>query len=176
MRKATIVLPLIASGLGVLFMAAPASAADTADTVVTFAITGGGLSISAPTGTVAITPVTASASAQTVNTDLGNVVVTDLRGATTGWVATVKAADFVNGSITVPAAAAAYTSANATVGGTVSIAHTDRTPMATTLATVQTATSVSGANSGTWDPNIAVTIPAGALVGTYTSTVVHAVT
>jgi hypothetical protein len=40
---------------------------------------------------------------------------------------------------------------------------------------VQTATAVLGVNTATWNPSIAVTLPAGAQAGTYSATITHSV-
>jgi hypothetical protein len=44
-----------------------------------------------------------------------------------------------------------------------------------TAGTVQTATAVVGVNTATWNPSIAVTLPAGAQAGTYSATITHSV-
>ena len=85
---------LFIGGAGVLTLAVPAFAATASDTPVTVEVTGGALTISAPTGSVDLGSVTTSGSIQTVSALLGNVVVTDNRAGTAGWTATASGTDF----------------------------------------------------------------------------------
>jgi hypothetical protein len=113
-------------GAGVLTLAVPASAATAPGTPVTVEVTGGALTISAPTGSV----------------DLGSVVV--------------------------------YTAPQATVTGTATVTPTTESSLYPG-GRVQDATDVDGNNTATWDPTIAVTIPADALAGTYSTSFTHSV-
>jgi len=167
---------LFIGGAGGLALAIPASAATASDTPVTVEVSGGALSISAPTGSVDLGSVLASTSAQTVSSLLGVVTVTDTRAGTLGWVATAGATDFTGPqsiSVSTPGSVT-YTPGQATVTGTANVAPTDENHLYPT-SPVQTATGVSGANTAAWNPTIAVTIPAGALVGTYGTTITHSV-
>ena len=74
----------------------------------------------------------------------------------------------------IPASAMAYIPGAATVAGIATVTPTSLTSMATP-GTVQTATAVTGDNTATWNPSIAVTIPAGAVAGTYSATITHSV-
>ena len=67
-----------------------------------------------------------------------------------------------------------YTPGTATVVGHATVTPISLTAM-TTAGTVQTATAVIGVNTATWNPSIAVTIPAGAVAGTYNATITHSV-
>ncbi len=166
---------LFLGGAGVLTFAAPAFAAQAADTPVTVQINGGGLSISAPTTSVPLGPASGSASAQTVTAPLGTVLVTDLRAGTAGWVATVGSTDFT-GPTAILAGAVAYTPGAPTVVGIATVTPGAVTPLGNAVTTIaQTATAVIGVNTASWIPSITVTIPAGAQAGTYHATITHSV-
>jgi hypothetical protein len=161
-------------------MAALAGTASAADSIVTFAVTGGSLSITAPAGPVSIGSVASSLTETPTSAALGAVTVTDLRGGELGWTVTAGATSFVNGSaqtVTVATAGKSlYTAPDAdpTATGTVTVTPTSLTQLSPP-ASVQVATAVDGANSATWSPTIGVTVPASANTGTYTSTLTHSV-
>jgi hypothetical protein len=167
---------LFAGGAGVLALGATAYADTTADTPVTVEVNSGTLGISAPTGSVDLGSVLASASAQTVSAALGMVTVTDSRAGALGWVATAGATDFTGpGSISVSTPGSiTYTPGQASVTGTANVAPTFEDHLYPTVP-VQTATGVSGVNTAAWNPTIAVTIPGGAQAGTYSTTITHSV-
>ena len=177
MRKMIITSALFAGGVGVLAIGAvPAFAATGSTTPVTVEVTGGALTISAPAGSVDLGSATASTSAQTVTGHLGDVTVTDNGGSTVGWSATVSAPDFT-GPQTISTSTwglVTYSSGAATTTGTVTtVPYTESTLNPGGPATL--GTNVSGANTATWDPTIAVIIPANALAGTYGSSLTHSV-
>ncbi|MFI9271217.1 hypothetical protein ACIGXM_10965 [Kitasatospora sp. NPDC052896] len=176
MRKSNIIAALLAGALGMTAYAVPASAQTTATTPVTAEVTSGALEISAPAGPVDLGSVVASSSPQTVSSQLGNVTVTDGRGGTSGWTATANAVDFTGPqNISVSAVgSSSYTSPTATVTGTATVTNSNLSPLYPPGA-VQTATGVSGINSAVWNPTISLTIPANALIGTYSSTITHSV-
>ena len=176
MRKTTIAAALIAGGTGMLAFTVPALAATASSTPVTVEVGGGDLGISAPAQSVNLGSVTATTSAQTVTSKLGAVTVTDSRAGTGGWVATAEASDFT-GPQTISTSTpglVTYTPGAATVSGTANVAATDEDHLYP-ADPVQTATGVNGANTAAWNPTIAVTIPAGALAGTYSTTITHSV-
>jgi hypothetical protein len=178
MRRRILILPLIASAAGLMAFALPASA-DTAGTPATFAITGGALTITAPTASVPLGSVASSVDALSVSAPLGTVTVTDARGGLAGWTTTAIANDFATAAVdgpvqTIPATDASYTSPTATKTGTVTVTAASLSSLATAGA-VQTATSVSGNNTAAWNPTVAVAIPANAVAGTYSSTITHSV-
>jgi hypothetical protein len=161
---------LFIGGAGVLALAVPASAATTP---VTVQVTGGGLAINAPAGPVSLGTASGSSSAQTVTGSLGLVVVTDLRAGVAGWVATAGSTSFV-GPQTIPGSAATYTPGTAVVIGIATVTPLSLASMIT-AGTVETATAVLGVNTATWNPSIAVTLPAGTEAGTYNATITHSV-
>src|SRR5579863_40822 len=74
--------------------ALPAGAAVTAGTPATFTLTAGALSISAPIGPVSLGSQLAATTATTVTGSLGVVTVSDQRGGTTTWTASVISGAF----------------------------------------------------------------------------------
>ncbi|SNT12615.1 hypothetical protein SAMN05421812_103280 [Asanoa hainanensis] len=159
------------------FGAAPAVAAPgpTATTGITFQITAGGLTITAP----ASVDLGNGVSGGTVAGSIGPVQVVDQRGLlVAAWTATVSSTAYTTGggtaAETIPNSAATYTPGlpTGTTGVPVPVAG-----LPGTLAsprTAYTATAV-GSNSVTWNPNLSIAIPAAAVVGTYTGTVTHSV-
>ncbi|ADP81742.1 hypothetical protein [Frankia inefficax] len=172
---------LTAAGLALL----TAVPADAATTTVTFTLTGGALTISAPAtanlGTAAVGTATLSGS-------LGAVTVTDARGALLGtWTASVFSTNFTTGggtpSETIAATAVNYASLTATsTTGTAVFTPGQATvglaaPLGTTAPglTAFSATAIVGNNTATWNPTLVVNIPSAAVAGTYTGTVTHSV-
>jgi hypothetical protein len=176
MRKRTTLVPVILSVLGLLPCAPQASAAGSGSTPVTIQVTSGTLDITVPAGPVSLGTVAASASAQTVSSQLGNVEVIDSRGGDTGWTVTANGTDFTgpqNISVSAPGSSS-YTTPAATVTGTADVTPSNLNPLYPP-GPVQTATGVSGVNTATWNPTISVTLPANAESGTYSSTITHSV-
>jgi hypothetical protein len=154
-----------------LGFAAPATAAQTDDTAVTFTLTGGSLDINAP-GTSALTNATTAAA--TTSGSIVGVAVTDLRSGVAGWVASAVSTDFTATGTTIAAASVGYASSAPVVTGFATV-----TPAATaaigTIRPVQTATTVVGDNSATWTATVEVTLPADARAGAYAGTITHSV-
>ena len=152
-------------------------AAGTGSTTTTFTISTGTLSISVPPtanmGTVA-------SGSTHVSSLLGDVQVTDLRASLAGsWVTTVSSTDFVTGggtgAETVPNSDVTYDPGDI-VSSSGTATFTPGTPG--TLAAPRTAfsaTSEVGDTVATWDPQITIQIPPGAVNGTYTGTITHSV-
>jgi hypothetical protein len=67
-----------------------------------------------------------------------------------------------------------YTAPQATVTGTATVDPSTESTLYPG-GPVQVATDVNGSNTATWDPTIAVTIPANALAGTYSTSITHSV-
>ena len=169
-RAAVLSSAVVVSVVGVLAFAAPANAVTTHDTIVTVAIAQGEIGITAPADP-ALTSVPATAAGTTVTIALGEIAVSDLSGGT-GWTVGAAATPFtgadaggVLGSVAYPAVVAA-TVGSAVVTGSALAALTE-VPVA-----VQDA-AATGANSATWSPTLTLTIPAGAQVDSYTSTITH---
>lgn len=111
--------------------------------------------------------------------------VTDDRGmANASWTATVTATTFTTGgqtaAETIPLAQITYWSGPATASagsGTFTPGQSNAT-VAVNLTSPRTAFSLAGGstiNSSSWNPTLAVSVPAAAVQGTYTATVTHSV-
>lgn len=158
-----------------LSMVALAPAAHAADTTTTFSLTGGALSVTAPT-TAALSD--AAAGAAQLSGSLGNTTVEDLRGGTTGWAASATSTAFT-GALVAPATIAnssvLYTGGLATTTGVVTAASTAvDAPMNVSVAAMS-GTLVVGNNTATWNPGIKVNLPANALADNYSGTITHSV-
>lgn len=172
MRKHLIITPILASAALLVFGAGPAMAA----TDATFTITGGSLAITAPTTLVPLGTAAANPGAHDITGALGEVTVTDGRGGVAGWVASVISTAFTPPApaVAVAASAVLYTTPTATVTGTSTVtAQNANGP--TGVMPVQTATTVSGANTASWSPTITVHVPAGAMPGVYAATITHSI-
>jgi hypothetical protein len=148
--------------------------AHAADTTTTFTITAaGGLAISAP-GSADLGSV--ASGTLTVSDNLGTVTVTDNRGAILGnWTATASSTDFAHDSDSdhdIAAASAVYATGVVTNTGLGVSAGAGGSLAAPVVAAARVG---AGNNSSSWDPTVTVTLPAQAVVGTYTATVTHSV-
>ena len=143
---------------------------------VTVAVITGVLSISVPAGA----DLGAISVGATATTDLGTVTVTDNRALPgASWTATVSSTDFTN-TVTpadlIPAGDASYfVNTLGTTTGSATFTPTPVTVLSGSPQAVVTATSANGDNSATWDPQIQVSVPGTAVVGTYTATITHSV-
>jgi hypothetical protein len=144
-------------------------------TPASFEVTGGGLTISAPTGAnVDLGARLASNVAGTISGSLGVVTVSDLRGGATTWTASVISSAFT--PTAGPAVAASLVSYNAgviTPSGPVTAVGGVFANL-TGVVPVVTGTST-GPSSATWNPLILVAIAANLAPGIYTATVTHSV-
>ena len=164
--------PRLAAGgavIAVALMAAPTAA-------------GAALAITVP-GTANLGSVPSSTA--TRSAQLVTVTVTDDRLLGVAWTATVSTTAFTTGSGTAPEtigqAFIAYWSGPVTSSSGAAV----RTPgqltslLAQSLSTNRTAFSAVGVslvvNSTSWNPTVVITIPAGAVAGSYTATITHSV-
>ncbi len=115
----------------------------------------------------------------TISGPLGAVVVTDDRALlAAAWTATASSTAFTTGggtpSETIPASAATYTPGTPFTTGTITV-----TPTTVTLSggaqTVVAGTAGVGDNTATWNPAVAVAVPAAAVGGLYTGTLTQSV-
>jgi hypothetical protein len=169
----------LATLLGAIALALPVSAAGTS---TTFTLAGGSLSVSVPTSKDLGSVATGTAS---ISGQLGTVTVTDNRGVLLGsWSASVSSTDFTTGGATsnetIDKGKGAYWSGNATAtSGTATFVPGQLTSgNAQDLSVSRTAFSASaivGNNSASWNPTVTITIPSGAVAGTYTGTITHSV-
>jgi hypothetical protein len=142
-------------------------------TPATFTLTAGALSISAPSASVSLGSQVAATSSSTMSGQLGNVTVSDQRGGTTTWTASVISTAFtpLSGPAD-PAANVSYAAGTITVSGVVAtaVAAADLTG----ISTVVTGAS-GGISTATWDPTISVFVPANFAPGLYSATITHSV-
>ena len=110
--------------LACLLAAAAATAGSAgATTPATFTLTAGGLSISAPTGSVSLGSQPVSNSSFTISGALGVVTVSDQRGGVTTWTASVISTAFTpNSGPADPAANVSYAAGTITQSGVVASA------------------------------------------------------
>jgi hypothetical protein len=168
MRK----LMLFASTIAVFAMATvlPAAAA----TPATFTLTAGALSISAPTVGVSLGSQLAATSSSTMSGSLGVVTVSDQRGGTTTWTASVIATAFT------PPAGPADPATNVSYAAGTIAASANVVPTAvaasdlTGVSTVVTGAST-GISTASWNPTITVIVPANFAPGVYSATITHSV-
>jgi hypothetical protein len=153
---------------------APGASGDP-DTTVTFTVTSGLLTMTAP----ATADLGSGVPGATITGTIGNTTVTDDRAQlAASWTATASSTSWTTGggapAETIPATDATYSPGALTTTGII----TDR-PFDITLSsgpqTVVTGTGGTGDNSATWDPTLHVSVPAAAVIGTYTATLTQAV-
>ncbi|WP_430498509.1 hypothetical protein ACQRWP_26285 [Micromonospora trifolii] len=183
MRTANICLAGAAAAAMVGFLAAPAAAAPTDTTTVTFEVAAGTLDIDAP----ATADLGTGAPGSTITGQLGPVTVDDSRGAAdASWVATVTATVFQTGggtpAETVLPGEIDYWSGPATATtGTGTFTPGQATAAAAepldsvTPVTAFTHTGGTGGNTATWNPTLIVNVPLDSIAGVYTGTVTHSV-
>jgi len=154
---------------------APAPGPGDPDTTVTFAVTSGELTMTAPTAS----DLGSGAPGDTITSEIGAVTVTDDRALlTAAWTATASATDFTTGggtaAETIPATDATYSPGTITTTGTITA-----TPTSITLdheaQPVVAGTAGVGNNTASWDPTVAVAVPPAAVGGTYTGTLTQSV-
>lgn len=149
-----------------------AGVAQAAPTITTFTLTA---------GVVAIVPLPAAVLGNTavgntsITGSLGLVTVTDLRGSTTPWVATVSSTTFTGPSSSASTAISYNAGTVTTVLGVISIPASAAVAVTGTPAAVVAPTSQLGINTVTWTPNLTVTLPQDAVAGLYTGTVTTSV-
>lgn len=145
------------------------------DTTVTFEVTTGALSMSAPVSV----NLGAGAPGTTINGNVGAVSVTDDRALlVASWTVTAAASDWTTGggtpAETVPATDVGYDPGSITTTGTITATGTPIT-LSGTAATVVTGTAGVGNNTASWNPALSVAVPASAVGGTYTGTLTESV-
>lgn len=142
---------------------------------MTFTVTSGELSMSAPVSA----DLGSGAPGTTINGNLGAVTVTDDRALlSASWTTTAAATDFTTGggtpAETVPATDAGYDPGSVTTTGTITVTGTPIT-LSGTATPVVTGTDGVGNNTASWNPALAVAVPASAVGGTYTGTLTQSV-
>ena len=154
----------------------PASGTGGSACSVTVGIIAGPLTITAPVNAnLGLAPPGGSVSAS-----LGPVQVTDDRGFGADWTASVSSTDFSTGGgspvETIPAGDATYTITGlATATGPAAFTSVTTVNLSGSPQAVVGATNVEGNTAVTWDPEIRIAVPAGAIGGTYSATITHSV-
>ena len=168
------------TGLAALVPAA-ANAGTSGSTPVTFTLTGGALSLTAPSATATLTGGTLSVGGSSVSGALGNTTVTDERG-TLGHTDTVTMAttDFSDGAgntVLASGNATGYSGTATPTGVAVPVGTTAATavPISGAGGAILQLTSVVGSGGASYSPTVSVAIPAGSVAGTYTGTVTQTV-
>jgi hypothetical protein len=176
---AAVLIPTAASAAVTNPTISNAPAAGDPDTIVTFAVTTGELTMTAPASATLATGT--GVPGTTISGLLGSTVVTDDRASlAASWTVSVSSSDFTTGAATVPetvpAADVTYTAGTFFTTGTITVTAT---PAALTLSNEAQqdifGTAGIGNNSATWNPTLAVALPAQAVTGTYTGTLTQSV-
>ena len=154
---------------GTLTQSVSGTTPETASTTVTFTVTSGALSLGVP----ASANLGSGAPGTTISAAIGPVILTDDRAlASASWSVTAAETDFTNGGQTIPASDASYEVGSVTTTGTITVTATNAT-LENPAQDVVTGTAGVGNNTATWDPVVAVNVPAGAAAGVYTGTLSH---
>lgn len=143
---------------------------------VTTGVISGPLSLTAP----ASAALGSGAPGTTISSSLGTVQVTDGRGFGADWAAAVSSSDFTTGAgspaETIPAGDDLYDISGLTSAiGPATFGYVPQVALSANPQDVVNATGVDGNTTVTWTPVLHVTVPGGAIGGTYTGTIVHSV-
>ena len=187
MRKSLVLSMAAAMTAGLAALVPAAANAGSGDTASTFTLTGNasGLSISVPDGSS--TPVdlgTTTTGSASLTHALGNVSVTDTRGALAAtWSVTGSTTDFTTGTATANETVAAanvgyYAGAGSALAGQVGAftpVGTALTPVPLAAATPVGAWAGVGNNTVTFNPTVSFTLLPSQVAGTYSGTITHSV-
>jgi hypothetical protein len=148
-----------------------------ATTPATFTLTGGALSISAPTTSVSLGSQVAASGSSTISGQLGTVTVSDQRGGPTTWIASAISTSFVqtpdNAGPADPASNVSYAAGAITFTGTAAGAAV-AAPNLTGVSPVVNG-STAGIGTASWNPTISVVIPPNFAPGVYDATITNSV-
>ena len=167
MRKLLFLASTFAALAGV--SALPAGSA----TPATFQLVAGTLSISTPTASVSLGSQVSSVTSSTMSGPLGVVTVSDQRGGTTTWTASVISTAFTpTAGPADPASNVSYAAGTITASGVVAtaVAGADLTGVTTVVTGAST-----GVSSASWNPTISVLVPANFAPGVYAATITYSV-
>jgi hypothetical protein len=167
--------PLRPAALAYSSSSTPSGGDPSADTTVTFSVTVGALSITAP-GTANLGT---GLPGGKIDGALGTVTVTDNRALlAASWTATANSTDWTTGggtgNETIPAGDVVYDPGTVNKTGTITVNPSTIT-LSSTAQTVVAATAGVGNNTAAWDPNLEVSVPAAAVGGAYSGTVTDSV-
>jgi hypothetical protein len=121
-----------------------------------------------------------TAPGRSISAALGIVEVTDNRTSPVDWTATVSSTDFTTGDATaaetIPVADAEYLISGFTgTTGSATLTPASVTVMSGSSQDVVAATNVVEDNSASWNPQIEISVPDGAIDGDYTATITQSV-
>jgi|tagenome__1003787_1003787.scaffolds.fasta_scaffold20099031_1 hypothetical protein len=178
MRK-TIALGITAATTAGLAAFVPATAnAASGTTPVTFTLSGGFLTLTVPSATATLAGGALSVTGSSVTGQLGTTTVSDARGLLTATdTVTMSTTDFSDGAGNiVPATgnATGYSGVATPTGTGLPVPTLTGQNIAGTGSTILTI-AVIGSGGASYNPTVSVTIPAGAVQGTYTGTVTQSV-
>lgn len=163
--RTPLVLGTVASAV-LLASALPASAETTA---TTFELTGGTLALSVQ-GTAALT--NGASGSTNITGSLGAVSVNDARGGTANWNVSGASTAFTGAKVGGSSSTAvSYTGGVVTETGTITVADGTAKTLTSTPVSVVAPTALSGNNTASWTPSLAVSMPANALADNYSGTV-----
>jgi hypothetical protein len=145
------------------------------NTTVTFAVTSGALTMTAP----AAADLGSGAPGTTIIGEIGTTTVTDNRALlSASWNATASATDFTTGAATtnetIPATDVDYAPGTITTTGGITATPHDIT-LDHEAQLVVAGTAGVGKNTASWDPTLTVHVPVQAVTGTYTGTLTQSV-
>ncbi|MGW7449366.1 hypothetical protein [Kitasatospora sp. NPDC054795] len=160
-----------AAAILALVQPGPAIAEGDPSTTVTFTVTSGALSMSVP----ASASLGSGAPGTTISAPIGPCTVVDDRALlSASWTVTAAETDFANGSSTIPATDATYSPGTVTTTGVITVTTTNVT-LSNSAQTVVTGTAGVGDSTASWNPTVAVNVPASAVGGAYTGTLTQSV-
>jgi hypothetical protein len=143
-------------------------------TPMSFTLTAGALSISAPTLSVSLGSEVSSTTASSISGTIGVVTVTDQRGGVTTWTTSAIASAFTPSSGPAdPASNVSYVAGPITVSSTVVATGVTANDL-TGVSTVVTGAST-GISTASWNPTVTVVVPANFAPGVYTATITQSV-
>lgn len=173
MRKSLITSAAAAGALAFVLVAPGQAGA--VDTPLTFGVSGGDLTITAPIDTQTLT-----VSGQNASGNISPVVVNDARRSISNWVASAISTAFEksdDAAVKIPASAVSYLPGLAAVTGVATVTPGSVLLPITidTSKAVQYATLVVGSNTATWSGAVNVALPSNIQAGTYNGRVTHSV-
>lgn len=166
-------------GAAIAASAALAPAAHAGDTTVTFSLTGGSLSLTAPSSATLSSSGALSITGSSASGTLGSTTVKDERGAALhSLTVTMSSTAFSRsgGGTSIAASNVTGYSGVATATGTaVAVPTVTGQALAGSGSAILTLNSVLGAGGASYNPTVSVSIPAGTEAGDYSATVTQTV-
>jgi len=106
--------------------------------------------------------------------------VTDNRAGLAGWTTAVSSTDFITGGGTAAETVHVHDvryliDGFASTTGVATFTRTAVTDLSAAAQSVVTASNVHGDNSASWNPVIQLSVPSGAVAGTYSAAITHSV-